>query len=127
MSKGALHLPSGCALLRDSASGIWRVLAARLSRASSFFSCFQMPASSVATSFCSRWAMAFISTRLFVHQTALAQGRRKQRSDCCQQSIMPIGDYQIDFFHPTGAQILEQATPPIFVFLCAGSQCQYVL
>jgi hypothetical protein len=40
---------------------------------------------------------------------------------------MPISDNQIDFCDSTGAHILDQATPPIFVFFGTGPQCQDLL
>jgi hypothetical protein len=57
---------------------------------------------------------------LFVDQTALTERRGEQGGNRRQQSIMPSGDNQINFRHSTGTQILDKATPPIFVFLCAG-------
>ncbi len=62
---------------------------------------------------------------LLVDQTALAQGRWKQRGDGCQKPIMPIGDDQINLAHPTIAQILYETTPAIFVFLCTGTEGQH--
>jgi len=66
-----------------------------------------------------------MSARLFMHQTALAQRRRKQGSDRGQQSILSIRHDQIDLGHPTITQILDEATPAIFVFLCTGAQGQH--
>ncbi len=48
-------------LIADSASGICRVLAAKWVRASPKVGAFQIPARSAATSFCSRWGMAFMT------------------------------------------------------------------
>jgi hypothetical protein len=53
---------------------------------------------------------------LFMHQTPLARGCRKQSLDRCHESIMPISDDQIDLGHSPLAQILEETTPAIFVF-----------
>jgi hypothetical protein len=49
--------------LLDSASDTWRFSAARFKRASSFFSCCQIPLSSVITSCCSRLARALSTFR----------------------------------------------------------------
>ena len=38
---------------------------------------------------------------------------------------MSIGDNEIDLAHPTSAQVLDEATPAIFVFLGAGAQGQH--
>src|SRR6266849_8624487 len=64
---------------------------------------------------------------LFVNQAALTGRRAEQGGNRRQQSIMPIGDNQINFSHSTSTQILDEATPSIFVFLCACPECQYVL
>jgi hypothetical protein len=60
---------------------------------------------------------------LLMHQTALTRGGRKQLRDGGQQSIMPVGDDQIDVGGSSSAQVLEQASPSILVLLGAGSQC----
>jgi hypothetical protein len=61
---------------------------------------------------------------LFVNQAALAQGRWEQSGDGGPQSIMSIGDKQINLAYPPIAQVLEEATPAIFVFLSAGAEGQ---
>jgi hypothetical protein len=57
---------------------------------------------------------------LFVDQTTLTERRGEQGGNRRQHSIMPSGDNQINFRHSTDTQILDQATPSIFVFLCTG-------
>src|SRR5213592_3531411 len=63
---------------------------------------------------------------LFMDYTPLAQRRGKQRADCCQKSIMPISHDQIELSHSTVTQILQEAAPAIFVFLCTGPQSQHI-
>ncbi len=43
---------------------------------------------------------------LLMHESALAQRRGKEGRDGCEESIMPIGDKEIDFSDSTGAEIL---------------------
>ena len=62
---------------------------------------------------------------LLVDQAALAQRGRKQGRDRRQESIMSIGDQQIDLSHSTRAQVLQQATPAVFVFFRTGAQGQH--
>ena len=47
---------------------------------------------------------------LFVDQAALTGRRGEQGGNRRQQSIMPIGDNQINFSHSTSTQILDEAT-----------------
>jgi len=56
---------------------------------------------------------------LFMHQAALARGGRKQFPDGSEQSIMPVGDDEIDLGCPTSAQILQEAEPSLLAFLSA--------
>ena len=60
---------------------------------------------------------------LFMHQTALAGRSRKEFFQRSQQSVMAISDHQINLGRSSSAQVLEQASPSIFVLLGAGSQC----
>jgi len=43
---------------------------------------------------------------LFMHHTALSGSGWKQRGEGCQQSLMPIGDDQVDLGRPSIAQVL---------------------
>ncbi|SRR6266700_3711115 len=60
---------------------------------------------------------------LFMHQTALTRGRRKHVRDRREQSVMSIGHDQIDVGGSSCPQILQEASPSLFVLLCAGAQC----
>jgi hypothetical protein len=53
--------------------------------------------------------------------TALTWSSRKECSKSGQQALMPIGHDQIDRGGPTLPQIVQQATPAIFVFFGTGS------
>jgi hypothetical protein len=59
---------------------------------------------------------------LFMQQTALTQGSRKQFRDGCQQSVMPVGHDEVDLGRPSCSQVLQHTDPPIFAFFRAGSQ-----
>jgi hypothetical protein len=93
--------------------------AARLRSASSFCSCFPHP-----SQFC-RYLLPLAvgngihDIALFVDQTTLTGRRSEQGGDRRQQSIVPISDNQINFRRSPSPQILDEATPAIFVFLCA--------
>jgi hypothetical protein len=39
---------------------------------------------------------------------------------------MPIGHNQVYLRGSTGADVLQETTPSIFVFLCTGSQCEHI-
>jgi hypothetical protein len=60
---------------------------------------------------------------LFMQQTALTRGGRKQVRDRRKQSVMSIGHDQIDVGGSSCTQILQEASPSLFVLLCAGAQC----
>jgi len=77
------------------------------------------------TSCCSRLGIALISTRLLMDQAALTQRRRKELSHGCEQSLMSIGDQEIDLTYSTRPQVLQQGTPAIFTFLCARPKSQH--
>jgi len=62
-----------------------------------------------------------------MHHTALSGSGWKQRGEGCQQSLMPIGDDQVDLGRPAIAQVLSEATPAIFVFFGTGPQCEHLL
>ena len=48
---------------------------------------------------------------LFMHQTALTRGGRKQLCDSCEQSVMAVGDDQIDVGGSSSAQIVRASKP----------------
>jgi hypothetical protein len=54
-----------------------------------------------------------------MHQTALTRRGRKQFFHRGQQSVMAIGDNEIDLGCSSSAQVLQEASPSIFVFLGA--------
>ena len=116
-----------CGSLQDNASGIWLAHAARLSSASSFFSCLKIPANSALTSLRSRWGMALPHIALFMHHTALSGSRGKESGNGSEESRVSIGDNQVHLCRPTGAQVLQEATPAVFIFLRTGPQGQHVL
>jgi hypothetical protein len=74
--------------------------------ACSFVGWFQMPAHSPAMRSCSRLGRAFISTRLFMYQTALAWGSGKEDSNRSKQPLMSVGHDEIHFGYPACAQVL---------------------
>ena len=53
---------------------------------------------------------------LFMYQAALARRGR-------EQSIVPVGDDEINLRCPACAQILQEAEPSLFAFFGASSQC----
>ena len=57
---------------------------------------------------------------LFMHQTALARGGRKQLREGCQQPLMLIGHDEVELGGASGTQVSQQASPAIFVLLGAG-------
>lgn len=63
---------------------------------------------------------------LFMHQTALRRGGRKQLRDRPEQSVMSIGHDQIDVGSSSCTQILQEASPSLFVLLGAGAQCSHL-
>ena len=61
---------------------------------------------------------------LLMDHTALTWGGRKEGSQSGQEALMPIRHEQINLGRPTLLQIVQQATPAIFVFFRTGTQCQ---
>jgi len=58
---------------------------------------------------------------LLMHSTALTRGGRKEFRDRGQQSILPVSDNQINVGGSSSPQILQEASPSIFILLGAGS------
>src|SRR5712692_5477813 len=71
------------------------------------------------TSFSSRDRIEYVA--LLMDQTALTRRGRKLFGNRSQQPLMPIGHEQIDVRSPSWTQIVQQASPSIFVLLGAGS------
>jgi hypothetical protein len=61
---------------------------------------------------------------LLMDHTPLTGGGRKERSHSGEQALMPIRHEQIDLGGLTLPQIVQQATPSIFVFFRTGTQRQ---
>src|SRR5260370_26773051 len=59
---------------------------------------------------------------LFMQQTALTRGGRNQFRDGCQQPVMTVSDDQINLGRSSCSQVLQEASPPIFILFGAGSQ-----
>src|SRR2546427_13080625 len=83
-----------------------------------------MPTSSAATSPRSRRGIAFKTLRCLCEPPALPRGCRKQFRDSCKQSIMAVGDYQIDVGCSSRPQVLQEASPSILAFLRTGAPRQ---
>ena len=62
---------------------------------------------------------------LLVNQAPLTRRGGKERGHRRKQASMSVGDEQIDVAHATRAQILQQATPAILVFLGASAKGQH--
>jgi hypothetical protein len=62
---------------------------------------------------------------LLMQQAALPRSCRKQLRNGCEQAIMAISDDQIDVDRSSCPQVLEQASPSLFVLLGAGSQGEH--
>src|SRR6266571_5220400 len=62
---------------------------------------------------------------LLVNQAPLTRRGGKERGNRGKQAIVPVGDQQIDLAHATAAQILQQTTPALLVFLGTGSEGQH--
>jgi hypothetical protein len=104
-SRGALHPQRGFAPPLDSVECTWRVKAASCVKASCLLGCSQ-------------------DIALLMHETALTRGCRKEFRDSGQQSVMPVSDNQIDVGGSSSPQILQQASPSIFILLGAGAPRQ---
>ena len=63
---------------------------------------------------------------LFMHETALARGGRKEFPDRGKQSIVPISHDEIKLRCASCAQILQEAEPSLFALLGRRLQCQHL-
>lgn len=63
---------------------------------------------------------------LFMHQAALARRRCKQFPDRDKQSIVAIGDDEVNLCGPSCAQIVQETEPSLFALLGTHMQCQHL-
>src|SRR5260221_2526859 len=64
---------------------------------------------------------------LFVDETAVTRGCRKELPDRCEQSIMSVCDQQIHLCRSSCAHVLQDTEPPLFILLCTGAPRQHFL
>src|SRR5215470_18537724 len=104
--RDALHLRRGCARLRDSASDISRVLAARFEPRIFFLLLLPNACQCGGDLLLLAPGNGSEHVALFVNQAALTKRSGKERRNCREQPIMPIGHNEIALAHSARAQIL---------------------
>ena len=63
---------------------------------------------------------------LFMHQAALTRRGCKQFRDGSEQSIVPVGDNEIDLGCPASAHIVQEAKPSLFAFFGTRTPRQHL-